>query len=110
MLEAVLRTMPEPDPVDVAELHMRTKIDDASARSGGGFQQAASCPLMTLRSVSASSSDSQMPSAAMPSASIGRTFGRSSIPFDRKPTASNRVAKGHLSRFIVALVREQLDL
>jgi hypothetical protein len=41
MLEAVLRTMPEPDPVDVAELHMRTKIDDASARSGGGFQQAA---------------------------------------------------------------------
>jgi hypothetical protein len=51
-----------------------------------------------------------MPSAAMPSASIDRTFGRSSIPFDRKPTASNGVAKGHLSRFIVALVREQLDL
>lgn len=37
MLQAVLRSMPEPDPADVAELHMRTKIDDASARFPGAL-------------------------------------------------------------------------
>ncbi len=31
-LRAVLRSMPEPDPADIAELHVRTKIDGAVAR------------------------------------------------------------------------------
>lgn len=36
-LQDVLKTMSEPDPSDVAELHMRIKIDEASARFPGAL-------------------------------------------------------------------------
>ena len=36
-MQAVLRAMEDPDPADVAGLHMRTKIDDAGARFPGAL-------------------------------------------------------------------------
>lgn len=36
-LQTVLRTLSEPDPSDVSELHMRIKIDDASTRFPGAL-------------------------------------------------------------------------
>lgn len=36
-LQSVLRSMATPDPADVAELHMRLKIDDATARFPGAL-------------------------------------------------------------------------
>lgn len=36
-LRAVLRSMPDPDPADVAELHVRTRIDGAAARFPGAL-------------------------------------------------------------------------